>query len=60
MDTRCQRKNPIPRKTPQENRNLGHASNESVFLQREITPFSTHYKNTVKWKSQATASKQGK
>lgn len=39
-----QKKEPHSQKTPQWNRNLGHASNVSVFLQREITRFSTHYK----------------
>lgn len=39
-----------------ENRDLQHASSESVLLQREVTRFSTHYKN-VKLKSQANSLK---
>lgn len=41
-----------------ENRDLQHASSESVLLQREVTRFSTHYKN-VKLKSQANSLKAG-
>lgn len=41
-----------------ENRDLQHASSESGLLQREVTRFSTHYKN-VKLKSQAKSLKAG-